>query len=200
MRSPFNSLPNFPTSYLGFTSTLREPDPLPRRSAPMRNACGYAVLQPIGKLNWTTSTYSSINHKTVAFALADNPLGTAAWIVEKLKSWSDSGDNLDSALTKDQVLADIMWYLVTRTEGSGVWFYRGNADEFAAPRGKSSVPTGFAAFPKEMPPLAPPHSMLEREFNLVHYTKLARGGHFACFEQPQLFVEDLRVFFRIFRT
>ncbi len=138
--------------------------------------------------------------QTVAFALADNPLGTAAWIVEKLKSWSDSGDNLDSALTKDQVLADIMWYLVTRTEGSGVWFYRGNADEPVAPRGKISVPTGFAAFPKEMLPLAPPRSMLEREFNLVHYTEMPRGGHFACFEQPQLFVEDLRVFFRRFRS
>jgi len=146
--------------------------------------------------------FNEQQHKpqTVAFALADNPLGTAAWIVEKLKSWSDSGDNLDSALTKDQVLADIMWYLVTRTEGSAVWFYRGNADEPAAPRGKISVPTGFAAFPKEMPLLAPPRSMLEREFNLVHYTKMPRGGHFACFEQPQLLVEDLRVFFRRFRS
>jgi pimeloyl-ACP methyl ester carboxylesterase len=146
--------------------------------------------------------FNEQQHKpqTVAFALADNPLGTAAWIVEKLKSWSDSGDDLDSALSKDQVLADVMWYLVTRTEGSSVWFYRGNADEPAAPRGKISVPTGFAAFPKEMRSLAPPRSMLERDFNLVHYTKMPRGGHFACFEQPQLFVDDLRVFFRRFRT
>ena len=55
--------------------------------------------------------FNEQTHKpqTVAFALADNPLGTAAWIVEKLKSWSDSGDDLDSALTKDQVLSDVMW-------------------------------------------------------------------------------------------
>ena len=146
--------------------------------------------------------FNEQTHKpqTVAFALADNPLGMAAWIVEKLKSWSDSGDDLDSALTKDQVFSDVMWYLVTRTEGSSVWFYRGNADEPAAPRGKITIATGFAAFPKEMTPLAPPRSMLEREFNLVHYTKMPRGGHFACFEQPQLFVEDLRAFFRRFRS
>jgi len=160
----------------------------------LRDAAAYRQLE--------LDYFNEQQHKpqTVAFALADNPLGTAAWIGEKLKSWSDSDDELDSALTKDQVLANITWYLVTRTEGSSIWFYRGNADEPAAPRGKISVPTGFAAFPKEMPPLAPPRSMLEREFNLVHYTKMPRGGHFACFEQPQLFVEDLRVFFRRFRS
>jgi pimeloyl-ACP methyl ester carboxylesterase len=58
------------------------------------------------------------------------------------------------------------------------------------------VPTGFAAFPKELPGLATPRSMIERDFNLVHYTRMPRGGHFGCFEQPQLFVDDLRTFFR----
>jgi len=142
--------------------------------------------------------FNEQTHKpqTVGFALADNPLGTAAWIVEKLKTWSDSGDDLDQTLTKDQVLTNVMWYLVTDTASSSVWYYRGNADDPAAARGKISVPTGFAAFPKEMVPLAAPRVMLEREFNLIHYTKMPRGGHFAAFEQPQLFVEDVRAFFR----
>ncbi len=142
--------------------------------------------------------FNEQTHKpqTVAFALNDNPLGAAAWIVEKLKSWSDSGDSLDQALTKDQVLMNVMWYLVTDTAGSSVWFYRGNADDPSGPRGKINVPTGFAAFPKEMTSLAPPRSLLERDFNLIHYTKMPRGGHFACFEQPRLFVEDVRAFFR----
>ena len=146
--------------------------------------------------------FNEQSHKpqTIAFTLADNPVGTAAWIVEKLKTWSDSGDDLDRTLTKDQVLSNVMWYLVSGTEWSSVWFYRGNADEPAPPRGKISIPTGFAAFPREMTALAPPRSALERDFNLVHYTKMPRGGHFACFEQPQLFVEDVRTFFRRFRS
>jgi pimeloyl-ACP methyl ester carboxylesterase len=61
------------------------------------------------------------------------------------------------------------------------------------------VPTGFAAFPKEMTALEPPRASLERDYNLTHYTKMPRGGHFACFEQPQLLVADVRDFFRTLR-
>jgi epoxide hydrolase len=73
---------------------------------------------------------------------------------------------------------------------------KGNADEASAPRTKITVPMGFAAFPKEMPIFLPPRRFLEQDFNLVRYTQMPRGGHFACFEQPQLFVDDLRAFFR----
>ena len=134
--------------------------------------------------------------QTVAFALNDNPLGAAAWIIEKLKGWSDSSDNLDETLSKDKVLANVMWYLVTDTAGSSVWYYRGNVEDSLGPRPRNNVPTGFAAFPKEMTFLAQPHSLLARDYNLIHYTKMPRGGHFACFEQPQLYVDDVRSFFR----
>jgi pimeloyl-ACP methyl ester carboxylesterase len=146
--------------------------------------------------------FNEQQHKpqTVAFALSDNPLGAAAWIVEKFKTWSDSGDNIENAFTKDQLLTNVMLYLVTDTAGSAVWIYRGNADDTGPPRGKIMVPTGFAAFPKELLSLAAPKSFLERDFNLVQYTKMPRGGHFGCFEQPQLFVEDLRTFFRKVRS
>jgi pimeloyl-ACP methyl ester carboxylesterase len=142
--------------------------------------------------------FNEQQHKpqTVAFALTDNPLGAAAWIIEKLKGWSDSGDDLDQTLTKDQVLNNVMLYLVSNTVGSAVWIYRGNADDPAAPRARIEVPTGVAAFPREMTALAPPRSLIERDFNLIQYTKMPRGGHFGCFEQPQLFVEDVRNFFR----
>jgi len=138
------------------------------------------------------------SHKpqTVAFALSDSPLATAAWIIEKFKVWSDSGEGIEHAFTKDQLLTNVMLYLVTDTAGSAVWIYRGNLDEPSPPRGKITVPTGFAAFPKEMPFFLPPRRFLEQDFNLVHYTQMPRGGHFACLEQPQLFVEDLRAFFR----
>lgn len=137
--------------------------------------------------------------QTVGFALYDNPLGTAAWIIEKFKVWSDSGNNIESAFTKDQLLTNVMIYLVTDTPATAVWFYRGSADDPSAPREKITVPTGYAAFPKEMINLAPPRSALERDFNLVQYTKMPKGGHFACLEQPQLLVQDVRDFFRTVR-
>ena len=146
--------------------------------------------------------YREHAHKpqTVSFALADSPLGAAAWMIEKFKVWSDSGDDIERAFTKDQLLTNLMIYLVTDTAGTGVWFYRGSEDEGPALRERVTVPTGYAAFPKEMVALAPPRSALERDFNLVHYSNMARGGHFACLEQPELFVKDVREFFRKLRS
>ena len=146
--------------------------------------------------------FNEQQHKpqTVAFALSDNPLGAAAWIVEKLKVWSDSGDDLDRTFTKDQVLTNVMIYLVTDSVSTGVWFYRGALDDRTTARGKITVPTGFASFPKEMIALNPPRALLAQNFNLAHYTKQARGGHFACLEQPQLFVGDVRNFCRTLRS
>jgi len=147
--------------------------------------------------------FNEQSHKpqTIAFALNDSPIGAAAWILEKCKSWSDSGDNIESAFTKDQLLTNIMLYLVTDSAGSGVWIYRGNADEPSPPRpARIMVPTGVAQFPKEMFSFTTPRRFLESDFNLVHYTAMPRGGHFGCFEQPQLFVEDVRKFFRALRS
>jgi len=136
--------------------------------------------------------------QTMSFALADNPLGTAAWIVEKLKSWSDS-DESKPIFTQDQMLTDIMIYLVTDTVGSSFWFYRGLSDDRPTVQGKVTVPTAFASFPRELPMLNAPRSVLERNYNLVQYTKMPHGGHFAAFEQPALLVQDLRTFFRNLR-
>ena len=146
--------------------------------------------------------FNEQQHKpqTVAFALTDNPLGTAAWITEKLRLWSDSGAALDPVFTKDQVLTDVMIYLVTDTIGTSVWFYRGMIDDTTNIGGKVKVPSGFASFPRELPTLNAPRSVIERNYNLVHYSKMPRGGHFACWEQPELLVADLRDFFGKLRT
>ena len=160
----------------------------------LRAAAGYRALE--------MDYFNEQQHKpqTVAFALSDHPLGAAAWMVEKFKVWSDSGNDLNQTFTKDQVLTNVMLYLVTDTVGTGIWFYRGAADDRSSARGKVTVPTGFASFPKEMTALNPPRSLLAQSFNLVHYTKMERGGHFACWEQPRLFVEDVRAFFRPLRV
>jgi hypothetical protein len=108
--------------------------------------------------NATQRDYASIqNHKpqTVAFALTDNPLGAAAWIVEKLKAWSDSPEPFEPAFTKDQVLTNIMIYLVTNTMGTSIWMYLGGTDEPGS-SGYVMVPTGYASFPRENPNANPP--------------------------------------------
>jgi len=138
---------------------------------------------------------------TVSFALYDNPVGTAAWIIEKFKVWSDSANDIERAFTKDQLLTNVMIYLVTDTAATAVWLYRGTADDPpAVGSGLKTVPVGYASFPAEMTSLNPPRTLLERSFNLVHYTQMPKGGHFAALEQPDLFVEDVRQFFRKVRT
>jgi pimeloyl-ACP methyl ester carboxylesterase len=118
----------------------------------------------------------------------------------QVKGWSDSADAKEPAFTKDQVLTNLMIYLVTGTIGTSMWMYRGNADDVANVRGKVTVPTGKASLPKESPGLDPPQSILARDYNLVHYTKMPRGGHFAFWEQPELMVADVRQFFRKLRS
>jgi pimeloyl-ACP methyl ester carboxylesterase len=137
--------------------------------------------------------------QTVSFALTDNPLGTAAWIVEKLKGWSDSDSQFETAFTKDQILTNVMIYLVTNTIGTSVWIYRGGVDETNV-TGRILVPTAKVSLPREQPNFNPPKFVLERNANLLQYTELPRGGHFAFWEKPQELVEDVRKFFRTLRT
>lgn len=138
--------------------------------------------------------------ETVALALADSPIGAAAWIVEKLKIWSNSPDPLEPVFTKDQVLTNVMIYLVTNTVGTAAWYYRELADDAGVQSGKVTVPTAYVSSPHEMTLLHPPESAVARNFNLVQYTKLPRGGHFAFWEQPQAMVGDVRQFFRKLRS
>jgi microsomal epoxide hydrolase len=134
---------------------------------------------------------------TVSLALSDNPVGIAAWILEKFKIWSDSGERFEPTFTKDDLLTDVMIYLVSRTIDSSVWFYRGVLDETGGKTfpGKVTVPTAVADFPKDLLNGRPPRSLIEYGYNLVRYNKMPRGGHFAAFEQPELFSADVADFF-----
>jgi microsomal epoxide hydrolase len=146
--------------------------------------------------------YSREQHtrpQTVAFALNDSPLGAAAWLVEKLKVWSDSPDRREPVFTKDQVLTDVMIYLATDTIDSSIWFYRG-LDDDPISTNRVTVPTGIIYFPREMLSFKPPRSVLERNFNLVRFTQATKGGHFAFWEQPGAMVDDVRQFFRPLRA
>lgn len=135
---------------------------------------------------------------TVAFALNDNPVGTAAWMLEKFKIWSDSGTGFAPAFTLDQLLTNLMVYLGTSTIDSSVWFYRGVLDETHGKTfpGRIDVPTAVADYPKDLLNGRPPKSLIAYGYNLVRYTRMPRGGHFAALEQPELFCEDVADFFQ----
>lgn len=132
---------------------------------------------------------------TLSYALHDNPLGVAAWILEKFHRWSDlqNGD-LWSVYARDELLDDIMLYLVTDTFGTAAWLYNGLYKELPPAGAYVQRPTGVAVFPREVAHL--PRSLVQRSYNIVHWEEQPRGGHFAALEQPQLFVEALRRFAR----
>lgn len=138
--------------------------------------------------------------QTAASALTDSPAGLAAWIVEKLHSWSDlrpDGD-LSRGYTRDELLTNLTIYWLTETIGSSMRMYRANAAiPLAQLARRVEVPSGFALFPGDI--LRPPRAWLHRTANTVRIAEMPRGGHFAAFEQPELYAAELREFFRPYR-
>ncbi|MET0967222.1 MAG: epoxide hydrolase family protein [Nakamurella sp.] len=136
--------------------------------------------------------------QTAAFGLTDSPVGLAAWIVEKLRAWSDCDGDIERSFSKDEILTNISIYWLTGTIGSSMRMYRANAGIPPAQLARRvEVPSGFSLFPGDI--VRPPRAWLERTTNLVRVTEPVRGGHFAAFEEPELYAQELREFFRPFR-
>jgi microsomal epoxide hydrolase len=134
--------------------------------------------------------------QTLAVALHDSPLGAAAWMLERLNSWSDGG--VAQAFRIDDLITNLLLYVATGRIESSLWFYRSFLLECQGrthPSARVDVPTGVAVFPKEMLNGRPPRSWAARDYNLVHWSPMEAGGHFACLEQPELFARDVRAFF-----
>ncbi|MFE0026040.1 epoxide hydrolase family protein [Amycolatopsis sp. NPDC059021] len=137
--------------------------------------------------------------QTAAFGLTDSPAGLAAWIVEKLRSWSDCDGDIERRFTKDEILTNVTLYWLTETIGSAMRMYRANSLIPPAQLARRvEVPSGFSIFRGDL--VRPPRAWLERTANVVRATEPARGGHFAPFEEPELYAEELREFFRPYRT
>lgn len=137
--------------------------------------------------------------QTAAFGLTDSPAGLAAWIVEKMRAWSDCGGDIERSYTKDEILTNVTIYWLTGTIGSAMRMYRANAAIPPAQHARRvEVPSGFSLFPGDILS-PPPRRWLERTTNLVHVAELPRGGHFAPFEEPELYAAELRTFFRPYR-
>ena len=140
--------------------------------------------------------------QTLAFGLTDSPAGLAAWIVEKFRAWSDCDGNVESAFSRDHILANIALYWFTGAIGSSFWpYYTRLHGAWAIPDGHTvDVPTGYAAFPRENRG-PPPRSIAEKTYtDIRHWTEMAKGGHFAAMEQPEALAKDVQTFFRPLRS
>ena len=137
--------------------------------------------------------------QTLAFGLADSPAGLAAWIVEKFRTWSDCGGDVESVFVRDHLLANISLYWFTGAIGSSFWPYFARLHgPWPVPDGGVGVPMGYAEFPREI--LRPPRSVAARVYtDIRRWTTMPRGGHFAAMEQPEALTREIVEFFRPLR-
>ncbi len=149
------------------------------------------------------SAEQSTKPQTIGYSLVDSPAGLAAWIVEKFRSWSDCDGIPEHALARDRMLDDITLYWLTRTGASAARLYWESIREvqeiFSQGIGdRVDVPMGASIFAHENP--RPSRRWATRRFvDIRHWNQLDRGGHFAAWEQPDLFVDEVRAFFRLLR-
>jgi len=135
----------------------------------------------------------------LSFAMVDSPVGIAAWIIEAFHAWSDRGERpFDQIFTRDQLLTEVMLYLVTDAFATSIWIYGGKrGEEMTLPAGQRvEVPTGLSAFPDPVFPM-PPREVAEKSHFVVRYSTMTRGGHFPFYEVPEVLVEELRAFSRL---
>lgn len=174
---------------LGFHVTMGQPEnPSPAEAE---------YLQALEKVGYQEGAYAvelGTKPQTWAFGLHDSPVGWAALVIEKFRTWSDCDGDLSKRYTKDDLLTNIMLQWLTGIDP------RGYREEWVAPSIKPDqavdVPVAVALPPKDMNPL-PPHEFAARNLKQIErWTVLAEGGHFAALEVPQLMADDLRSFFR----
>lgn len=127
--------------------------------------------------------------QTIGYALADSPIGQAAWIYEKLTAWSDCNGAAENIFTMDEILDTVMMYWLPNTSASSARLYWESMASFRPKNIKISV--GYSQFPKEI--TMPPKIWAEKYLqDIFYWNELSVGGHFAAFEQPGLFVNELR--------
>lgn len=134
--------------------------------------------------------------QTLGYGLNDSPVGLAAWILEKFRTWSDCAGDLESTFTRDELLTNVMIYWVTQTMNSSTRLYYESREQplRLSMTNRVKPPVAVALFPREIP--LPPRSLAERGYNITRWTEMPQGGHFAAMEQPELLARDVREFFR----
>ena len=140
------------------------------------------------------SKQQSTRPQTLGYGLVDSPAGQAAWILEKFWRWTDCGDHIENALTRDELLDNVSVYWFTATAASSARLYWESFGKFR--EGLVTMPTGCSIYPHEI--IRSSRRWAESKYTDIRYwNELDRGGHFAAFEQPELFVSEMRAAFAV---
>lgn len=171
----------------------------PREALEAPTAEDRAALMRMGAFKKDESGYIELQGtrpQTLGYGLVDSPVALAAWIYEKLHAWSDHGGSVQECFGRDAILDNITLYWLTATGASSARLYWERDPD--AHVGQLDLPSGFSAFPGEI--MRAPRSWVERSAsNIVYWNDLDKGGHFAAWEQPALFVDELRRCFALMR-
>lgn len=166
--------------------TQAERERVEARRAYMAEGTGYQAIQ-------------GTKPQTLGYGLHDSPVGLAAWISEKFHAWTHHEGDLERAISKDELLTNIMIYWTEGriTSSMRLYYESAHSANNMFEGGKIATPTGCAMFPGEL--YQPPRAWAEELYNVQHWTEQPRGGHFAALEVPELLAADLRTFFRPYR-
>jgi pimeloyl-ACP methyl ester carboxylesterase len=165
-----------------------------------------AALADLERASEWESGYSqqhATRPQTIGYSLTDSPAGLCAWVVEKFWAWTDCDGYPENAVTREELLDNLMLYWLPRTGASSArlyWESIRQVNEWIGGRAPETVdvPTGCSIFPKEIQ--RPSRRWAEKRFvDIRHWNELGRGGHFPALEQPERFVHELRSFFRLLR-
>ncbi|HYZ12262.1 MAG TPA: alpha/beta fold hydrolase [Actinomycetota bacterium] len=185
------------------TPPLAPPDPATLDDLTERERAALASLEQSAEWDSGYSREQETRPQTIGYALVDSPAALCAWIIEKFWAWTDNDGHLENVLTRDELLDNLMLYWLPRTGASSARLYwesirqvnewiSGAVDDVV------DVPTGCSIFPKELQ--RPSRRWAEKRFvDIRYWNEPERGGHFAAFEQPELFVDEVRAFFRLVR-
>jgi pimeloyl-ACP methyl ester carboxylesterase len=161
-----------------------------------REQAAFADMEEHRRTGTGYSRQQSTRPQTLGYGLVDSPAGQCAWIVEKFWAWTDCNGHPENAVSRDRLLDNVMLYWLPAAGASSARLYwesfrGGHADPV-------TVPTGCTVFPREIARV--PRRWMEGRFpDLRYWNEVDRGGHFAAMEQPDLFADELRAFFRLVR-
>lgn len=172
---------------------IAPPDPETMNDLTEREQSAIAGMQHYQDWDSGYSKQQSTRPQTVGYGLVDSPVGQAAWIIEKFWSWMDCDGHPENILTRDELLDNVMMYWLPGTGASSARLYWESFNK--RPDLQVKVPVGCSIFPKEI--FRTSRRWADKVFpNIIHFNELDKGGHFAAFEQPETFVNEVRICFR----
>ena len=182
---------------------LAPPDPATLDALTERERTALDSLEHSAEWDSGYSREHATRPQTLGYALSDSPVGLCAWIIEKFWNWTDCDGHPENVLTRDELLDNVTLYWLTATGVSSArlyWESMRQVNQWILGQVSDSVstPTGCTIFPKELQ--RPSRRWAEKRFlDIRYWNEPTRGGHFAAFEQPEIFVEELRAFYRLVR-